>query len=150
MVRGPALAVGIDSQGEDSYLEDDERYERKSKGFYAVFSKNYRFLTDLSIHGGVNYSLENDDERGVNIFCGSTVGVIPGFSLLFDYNAAFDDDDPAVASHRTRGRGYLDAGVRFDYMDNLRIKVLFRDLLGNYLPEKGVARTVEIFFVNYF
>lgn len=149
-LRGPALAVGIDTQGEDAYLEDDERYERKSKGFYAVISKNYRLLSDFSVHGGVNYSLEDEDESGVNLFGGMSIELIAGFSVLLDYNAALDDRNPDVASSRTRGRGYLDSGIRFDYMENLRLKVLFKDLLGNYEPEKGVARSIEILYINYF
>jgi hypothetical protein len=149
-VRGPALAVGIDTQGEDAYLEDAERYERKSKGFYAVLSKNYRLISDFSVHGGANYSLENEDEQGVNVFGGVSIELIHGFSLLFDYNAALDDEDADVASSRTRGRGYLDGAVRFDYMENLRLRILFKDLLGNYEPEKGVARSIEILYINYF
>jgi hypothetical protein len=149
-LRGPAVAVGIDTQGEDMYLEDDERYERKSKGFYAVVGKNYQLLRDFSIHGGLGYSLENDDEDGVNIFGGFSIEILEGFSLLLDYNAALDDDDPDIPSHRTNGRGYLDSGIRFDYMENLRLKILFKDLLGNYTPEKGVARSVEILYINYF
>ena len=149
-LRGPAMAIGIDTQGEDAYLEDDERYERKSKGFYGVISKNYRLISDFSLHGGVSYSLEDKDEQGLNAFGGISIELIEGFSLLLDYNAALDDDDADVASSRTRGRGYLDSGVRFDYMENLRLKVLFKDLLGNYEPEKGVARSIEILYINYF
>jgi len=149
-VTRPALSFGINTQGEDSYDEEEERYERKSKGFYFVVSKNYKFIRDLSIHGGVNYSLERKDEGGFNVFGAVVFEVFKGFSLLLDYNAALDDNDTSVPSHRTRGRGYLDCGVRFDYMDNLRIKMLFKDLLDNYIPERGVARTLEIFYVNYF
>ena len=147
---GPAIALGIDTQGEDSYVEEDERYERKSKGFYAVFSKNYRLIEDFSIHGGVNYSLEKRDESGVNAFAGFELGLVKGLSLLLDYNPALDDNDTGVPSHRTRGRGYLDAGARVDYRDNLRFKLLFKDLLGNYLPETGVFRSVEVYYVNAF
>ena len=148
--KNPAMAIGIDTQGETRYLDDEERYERKSKGFFAVISKNYRSIRDISFHCGINYSLETRDEKGLNAFCGTAVEVFPGMSILVDYNAAFDDNDSAVLTHRTRGRGYLDTGIRFDYMDNLRIKILFKDLLNNYIPEGGVARTVEIFYVNYF
>lgn len=149
-MRGPAIAVGIDTQGEDMYIESDERYERKSKGIYGVVGKNYRLLRDFSLNGGVGYSLENKYEDGLNLFGGFSFELFEGFSLLLDYNAALDDDDPNVPSHRTRGRGYLDSGIRFDYMENLRLKILFKDLLGNYKPEKGVARSVEILYINYF
>jgi hypothetical protein len=148
--RGPALALGVETQGEDAYLEAAERYVRKSKGAYAVVSKNYRFIGDVSIHGGVNYSFETKDEKGANAFGGLSLGIIRGFSLLLDYNAAFDDNDANVATHLTRGRGYLDGGLRFDYRDNLRFKVFFKDLLNNYLPQPGVDRSIEVFYISTF
>jgi hypothetical protein len=147
---GPALALGLDTQGEGVYHEDDERYDRKSKGFYAVISRNYRFLTDISFHAGVNYSLEREDEESVNAFGGLAITLIPGFSIIGDYSASLDDDDSDNPSARTRGYGYLDVGLRFDYGENLRLKLNFKDLLDNYKPESGVARTFELFYVNYF
>ena len=149
-IIGPALAIGIDTQGEDIYIDDLERYERKSKGFYAVISRNYRLIRDFSLHGGANYSLEREDEEGVNFFAGAALELIPGFYILVDYNAAIDDDDADNQSARTRGRGYLDAGIRFDYRENLRIKLHFKDLLGNYIPESGIARSFELFYIDYF
>lgn len=146
----PALALGIDTQGEGFYIEEDERYEVKSKGFYGIISKNYTLLGDFSLHGGANYSLENKDEDGISVFGGLILELFPGFSVLLDYNAALDDNDEDVPSSRTRGRGYLDTGLRFDFSDSVRLKILFKDLLGNYEPEKGVSRTVELFYVNYF
>jgi hypothetical protein len=147
---GPAFALGIDTQGEDAYLDDAQRYERKSKGAYAVASKNYRLIEDFSIHGGVNYSFETKDEKGVNVFGGFSLEIVKGFSILLDYNAALDDNDEGVATHLTRGRGYLDSGLRFDYRDNLRFKILFKDLLDNYVPVSGVERSIEVFYVSTF
>jgi hypothetical protein len=148
---GPALALGIDTQGEDAYLENAERYTRKSKGFYAVLSKNYRLIRgDFTVDAGVNYSLENRDEGGMNVFGGFAFELIRGFSILLDYNAGLDDDDRDVPTHLTRGRGYLDTGVRFDYRDNLRFKIFFKDLLDNYIAESGVDRSIEIFYVGSF
>jgi len=149
-MRWPAFALGIDTQGEDWYLESDERYERQSKGVYLAASKNYRLIEDFSIHGGMGYSLENRDEAEPNIFGGFSLELIKGFSILADYNAALDDNDRDVASHRTRGRGYLDGGIRFDYRDNLRFKILFKVLLDNYIPESGVFRSIEVFYINSF
>ena len=147
----PALALGIDTQGEGFYFEEAERYEFKSKGFYGVVSKNYALLSaGFSLHGGVNYSLENKDEDGINIFGGFILELFRGFSVLLDYNAALDDNDDNVPSSLTRGRGYLDTGLRFDFSENFRLKILFKDLLDNYKPESGVARTIEMFYANYF
>jgi hypothetical protein len=154
-VSRPALALGVDTQGEGIYLEhgefeDRERYERKSKGFYGVLSKNYHLLSDFSIHGGINYSFETEDERGVNLFAALSIELVQGFAVLLDYNAALDDDDPDSGTSLTRGRGYLDAGVRFDYRDNLRFKFFFKDLLGNYIPDNSAARYFEIFYISFF
>jgi hypothetical protein len=147
---GPAFALGIDTQGEDRYLGGEQRYERKSKGAYAVVSKNYRLIEDFSIHGGVNYSFEVKDERGMDVFGGMSLEIVKGFSILLDYNAALDDNDTGIASYRTRGRGYLDSGLRFDYRDNLRFKFFFKDLLDNYIPASGVKRSIEVFYISSF
>jgi hypothetical protein len=148
--RGPALALGVDTQGEGVYLEAADRYTRKSKGLYAVLSKNYRLIGDFSIHGGVNYSFENRDEGGVDVFGAFALDIVRGLSVLLDFNPALDDNDASVATHLTRGRGYLDAGLRFDYRDNLRFKILFKDLLDNYLPVHGVDRSIEVFYLSSF
>jgi hypothetical protein len=147
---GPALALGVNTQGEGIYFEEEERYERKSQGVFAVVSKNYRLIEDVSFHGGVGYSFERKDEEGVNAFGGISLELIKGFSVLCDYNAALDDNDTDVPGHRTRGRGYLDGGLRFDYRDNLRLKILFKDLLGNYISESGVFRSIEVSYLNSF
>ncbi len=149
-VIGPALALGITTQGRGEYLESEERYTIKSRGAYGVFSKNYRLIRDFSLHGGVNYSFENRDEEGLSLFGGLSLDIIPHLSILLDYNAALDDNSSEVGTVKTRGRGYLDCGVCFDSAANLRIKVLFKDLMGNYKPERGVARSVEMFYINYF
>ncbi len=147
---GPAFALGVDTQGEDMFIENDERYERKSKGIYAVLSKNYFMLRNFALHGGINHSFERKYENGINFFGGITLEALTGMTLLLDYNAALDDDDTELPSCRTKGRGYLDSGVQFTYRENLRIRLLFKDLLGNYTPKRGVARTLEIFYIGYF
>jgi hypothetical protein len=149
-LAGPALALGLDTQGEGYYIEEDDRYERKSLGLYAVVSRNFKALINIGLHGGINYSFEDRDESGIDIFAGSSFTVIPGLTLLLDYDACFDDNDSDIPSTRTKGRGYLDCGVRFDYGENLRLRLLFKDLLGNYIPESGVARSVEIVYINWF
>jgi hypothetical protein len=149
-LAGPAFALGIDTQGEGVYIDDAERYDRKSLGAYAVLSRNFDARVNIGVHGGINYSFENRDESGVDMFAGLSVTVIPGLTLLLDYDACFDDDDSDVETTLTRGRGYLDSGVRFDYGENLRLRLLFKDLLGNYIPESGVARSIEIVYINWF
>lgn len=149
-MAGPAFALGVDTQGEGAWIDSAERYERKSPGVYGVLSRNFYMLTNIGVHGGAGYSFEDRDEKGIDFFAGISIEMVPGMTLLFDYDAALDDDDPEVPTTRTRSRGYLDGGVRFDYRENLRIRVLFKDLTGNYLPERGVARSIEISFIDWF
>lgn len=147
---GPAIALGIDTQGQDAFIESSNRYERKSKGAYVVIGKNYRLIQDFTVDAGVNYSFENRDEGGVDVFGGFALGVVKGLSLLLEYDPALNDNDAKVPSHLTRGRGYLDVGARLDYRDNLRFKILFKDLFGNFRPEAGVSRSIEVFYINSF
>ncbi|MBF8248052.1 MAG: hypothetical protein HW374_852, partial [Bacteroidetes bacterium] len=55
----PAFALGFDSQGKEPFLEADSlnRYTIKSPGVYIAGSKNYAFMGNLSVHGGLNLSL---------------------------------------------------------------------------------------------
>lgn len=149
-LAGPAFAIGIDTQGEGRYIDDAERYERKSLGAYAVVSRNFDARINIGLHGGINYSFENRDESSIDLYAGTSFTIIPGLTLLLDYDASFDDDDPDVPTTLTRGRGYLDCGIRVDYGENLRMRLLFKDLLGNYIPESGVARLLEIVYINWF
>ncbi len=150
IIGGPALAVGIDTQGQNMWLKGVERYERKSKGFYAVFSKGYYMLRRFSLHFGANYSLENKYESGPDVFGGLTIEAFTGMVFLFEYTGGLDDNDRDISSSLTRGKGYLDTGVRMDFKENLRLRLLFKDLLGNYTGASGVARSIEISYINYF
>ncbi|MGA9116248.1 MAG: hypothetical protein WB626_05680, partial [Bacteroidota bacterium] len=79
----PAVAIGFDSQGKDGFLKDLNRYRLKSPGFYAALSRNYALAGHLSIHGGVNYTLERGDgDRDVNLFAGAEKSLGPALSLL--------------------------------------------------------------------
>jgi hypothetical protein len=149
-LAGPAFAVGIDTQGEGRYIDEFSRYERKSLGAYAVLSRNFDARINIGLHGGLNYSFEDEYQSGVDLFAGTSFTIVPGLTLLLDYTGAFNDDDPDVESTLTRGKGYLDTGIRFDYGENLRIRFLFKDLLGNYIPESGVARSIELVYLNWF
>lgn len=146
----PALAFGFDSQGVGRYDEGLDRYERKSPGFYGVLSKNWLAVVgDISLHGGVNYSLEDgDDDGGINLFAASDWMLVRGFSLLLDGNAALNDNKE---DGRYGGGGvYLDGAVRLSYGENLSMMLIFRDLTGNFEPDKHVAREFELAVVNSF
>jgi hypothetical protein len=145
----PALAIGFNSQGTGTYIEASDRYERKSKGFYAVISRNWKTpVGQLSLHGGVNYSLENSDQDSADLFGVTDLEVIPGLEFILDLDAALNDnkDDTQFGG----GGIYLDGAIRVSYGEKLAMMLIFRDLTQNYRPERRIGREFEIAFVDMF
>jgi hypothetical protein len=145
----PALAIGFDSQGVGIYNESLDRYERKSPGFYGVLSKNWSFpVGQVSLHGGLNYSLESTDEDGFDMFGAWEWLMFRGLSVILDGDAAINDN----RKDGLYGGGgiYLDGAVRLNYGESVSMMLIFRDLTGNYEPHRQVAREFELALVNSF
>jgi hypothetical protein len=136
----PALTLGFDSQGKDGYLKNLDRFQIKSPGFYAVVSKNYAFLGYLSLHGGVNYSLERaDGDRDVNAYAGLEKTLGPVISTIFEYNFATNDNSSQAIG---KGWGYINAALRLMLGNGLTVSLNLKDIVKNG-PNVTVAnRTV--------
>jgi hypothetical protein len=145
----PALAIGFESQGKDGYLDDLERYRVKSPGFYAVVSKNYLLAGYLSLHGGVNYSLEHGDgDRSLNVYGGAEKTIGPYFSLLAEYNMALNDNGGDAIG---KGRGYLNLALKWSFAGGVTLGVYLKDLLGNSREGEGsINRTARLEVVSTF
>lgn len=144
----PAIVLGFDSQGKDGYVRSLNRYVIKSPGLYAAFSKNYALLGFFSIHGGINYSLERaDGDRDFNLFAGveKTVGSV--ISLVAEYSLAMNDNSGEATG---KGRGYLNAGLRWAVGSGLTLSVYFKDLTQNGGSWEVANRTVRIEYVTTF
>ncbi len=143
----PAIAIGFDTQGKEGYLKDRKRYLVKSPGLYAVVSKNYKLLGYLSLHGGVNYSLEQSDNSNINGFFGIEKTAGPFLSLIAEYNLARNDpDDGGVA----RGRGYLNTAIKCSLGSGLTLGFALKDMLRNSGDVSVGTRTVSVEYVNFF
>lgn len=140
----PAIAIGFDSRGFGAFrdsLPDGEkvkRFEIKSKGFYAVVSRNFHFIGNLGVHGGVNYSTERKDNDGdLNFFVGLDKSINQHINIVAEYDFAFNDNgrggDEETYSFG-EGNGYLNVGIQFNIDENIRIQLNLRDLLGNQYP----------------
>jgi len=141
----PAIALGFDSQGKDGYIKEASRYVIKSPGFYAVASKNYSLAGFLSIHGGVNYSLERaDGDRDINGFVGAEKTIGPFVSVIVEYNLASNDNT------RGKGRGYLNAALKWSISGGLTLGVNFKDLAMNGKNATVANRTVILEYVRFF
>jgi hypothetical protein len=124
----PALAVGVDTQGSGYWDEGLDRFQYKSRGLYAVMSKNYAWLGNLTFHGGLNRSFEGDD-GGLNPFVGLEKSVGPYGGLALEYDAALNDDRDDGAFGR--GRGYLNGAVSWDLSTEVQVRFVLRDMLRN-------------------
>jgi len=146
----PALVIGFDSQGREAYIDSLDRYRIKSLGFFAATSKNYKIFGNLSVHGGVNYSLERaDGDKDLNFFGGAEKTFGRDISLIVEYDFAFNDSNRrAVGRAVGRGRGYLNAGMRWSVGGGFTIGLDFKDLVKNRDQVAVGNRTLRIEFVE--
>ena len=170
----PAIVLGIDTQGRGEFTEnvcriDDEedpesctetilnRYDQKSYGFYVSLSRNFSALGNLGFHFGLNKNLsENDDnDDDINIFFGFDKEINRSFSLYGEYNFARDDDyytgDESMEDILDRkGKGYLNAGLRWSASNNLMIEMNLNDISKNNKVYDSVNRELKIIYFESF
>ncbi|GIK60689.1 MAG: hypothetical protein HND39_12500 [Ignavibacteriota bacterium] len=142
----PAITIGFDSQGKGIYEEDTDRFAIKSPGFFGAVSKNFDFLGYMSFHGVVNYSLEgNDGDNFIDLRAGLEKTLGSSFSLLVEYDFAFNDNNTDFGS----GKGYLNAGLRWSIGTGFTAGFDLRDLLSNKPDSKNAAdRSFKIEYIK--
>ena len=160
----PALVYGLDTQGRGIYTDTLitprdtltlNRYDQKAWGMYMVMSKNWNFLGNLGFHAGINKSLsENDDgDKDINVFFGFDKELNRSFSLLVEYDAALNDnlmDDYALNEITFgKGKGYLNAGIRWAMSPNLMLEINFNDINQNTEAEY-TNREVKVMYSESF
>jgi hypothetical protein len=146
-VRLPALVLGFDSQGKESYIDSAERYTVKSPGVFVAVSKNYSLLGYLSFHGGVNYSLEQKDgDKDLNAFVGieKTIGSV--ISVVVEYNAGLNDNNSVISTNKS---GFLNAGVKLAVDENFTVELYLRNLLKDNKFSVD-SRAIKIEYVGAF
>lgn len=142
----PAIVLGFNSQGKEVYVDSLSRYNIKSMGFYLVGSKNYRAMGFLSLHGGVNYSLERSDgDSDPNIFAGLEKTFGPFLSLLGEYNLALNDNDGEALG---KGRGYLNVGFRVSIGGGFTFGMNVKDIFKNQRNNDTRNRTLSLEYVK--
>src|ERR1035437_4876288 len=89
----PGFTFGFDSQGKGPYFDSSGRYAIKSHGFFAADSKNFSFMGFFSVHGTLNYTLENKDgDNFVNLTLGFEKTVGATVSIVGEYDFALNDN----------------------------------------------------------
>lgn len=125
----PAIALGFDSQGKEAYIDSTERYTIKSRGLYAVASKNYAFFGNLSLHGGVNLSMERGDgDKDMDVFVGAEKSLGHDISLLGEYDFGFNDNGPRSLG---QGKGYFNLGCRWSFGNGFTIGFDLKNIFRN-------------------
>mgnify|MGYP001221956647 CR=1 FL=1 len=120
-----------------------------------VMSKNWSFLGNLGLHGGLNKSIaENDDgDKDFNVFIGIDKELNRSFSLLLEYDAALNDN---IDNHYSlndisfgKGKGYVNIGLRWAISQNLMMEINFNDINKNTSAEY-TNREIKIMYSETF
>jgi len=130
-LNSPALAVGFDSQGNGPYVKGPKlnRFRTKSRGVYLVVSRNYRLLGDLGFHGGVNYSLENDDgDRDPSFWVGIDKNIGRNIELCAEYDFATNDNEN---KSMTSNKGYLNGAFKWHFGGAFTLELDVKNILRN-------------------
>lgn len=140
----PALLIGFNSQGYGGYIKDLKRYAVKSHGVYAVVSKNTSFLGGIGLHGGINWSLENQDgDSDPNFFAGCHKHFGSELTIIGEYDTAINDNsDDAVGS----GKGYLNCGIRWYLSSYFSLEFAWKNVLENGKNVAGSSREAKLVF----
>jgi len=137
----PAIVLGFDSQGKEEFQKDLDRYTIRSKGLFAAASKNFTLAGFFSLHFGANYSFEGPkDDRGVNLFAGAEKTIGPAISAVLEYNSG--------GGEATRGRGYLNLGLRWSLGSGFTLGFDLKDLARNDNKVTIGNRSVKIEFLK--
>ena len=145
----PAVAIGFHSQGYGDYADELERYTTKSRGFYAVLSKNYGSpFGDLGLHGGMNRSLEDKDGDGdLSGFAGVDLGLGTSLSLLAEYDFAMNDNEDNTLGS---GKGRMNLGARWAATRQLAIEMDFKNLFRDGERNPQPDRELRLIFYEKF
>ena len=118
-------------------------------------SKNWNFLGNLGLHVGLCKSFsENDDgDKDLNVFFGIDKELNRSFSLLIEYDAALNDnldyDYQLNDISFGKGKGYVNAGLRWAISPNLMMEINFNDISQNTNAEY-TNREIKIMYSESF
>jgi len=147
-VMMPALAFGFDSQGKGPYVDSTSRYTIKSPGFYLAGSKNYSFLGNLSVHGGLNLSMERGDgDKDLNFYVGAEKSIGKDISIYGEYDFANNDNNSSALG---KGKGYLNLAFRWSWGKGLVVGFDLKNVFKNQEHIVIGDRTLQLDFVGSF
>lgn len=160
----PGIVFGFDSQGRGKFTKLDiisineqpfYRYEQKSFGYYLSMSKNYLILGgNLGFHLGINKTLETDDgDDDFNVFIGLDKEINRSIILMIEYDAMLNDNNNEYDYEDLslgKGIGYLNAGLRWSFSDNILLELNFNDINRNQKISETAHREFKILYSQEF
>ena len=80
----------------------------------------------------------------LNLFFGIDKEINRSFSVLLEYDTALNDNDPKIGYNLFgRGKGYLNAGVRWIVGKNIMLEIDFNDISKNYIHNEMMDNEKE-------
>ena len=164
----PGCSIGLITQGFGTYTSEYtpvdghgepldplsvERYDIKAYGAYISASKNWKTpLGNAGLHAGMskNFLEDKDGDEDPNLFFGLDMEVNPELSLLVEYNAALNENDMTANNLALSKGGYLNAAVRWTFVDRLHIEMDFNNLLFDEDKVNYFNRELKITYIEYF
>lgn len=143
----PSFSFGFNSQGKGSYVDSLKRFTTKSPGIFIGVTKNYKLLGYLSLHGVMNYSLENFDDGNINFGFGLEKTFGPFVSILLEYDLALNDNSTNSIG---KNKGYFNIGFRLSPAGGLTIGADVKDILKNNGSQNSssAGRSIYIEYVS--
>lgn len=157
-MKNPAVSIGFDSQGDGAYLGGKglNRFLTKSRGVYAVVSRNYRLLGNMGFHGGVNYSLEEDDgDRDPSFWAGLNKSVGNNIEVCGEYDFATNDNERGSMNVK---HGYLNSALKWSFGGVFTLEFDLKNILRNdkmdteglFREKPQVSREIRLFYQGRF
>lgn len=144
----PAFTLGFESQGTEGYVNSANRFTIKSPGFYVAASKNYAWFGFFSVHGCLNYNLENHDGKVPNLSASAEKSLGENVSVSVEYDFGLNDHN--ATPQFGKDRGYLNLGVRWLVGGGLIVEADAKNLLGNEDGVPAGSRMVRIVYGSRF
>jgi outer membrane receptor protein involved in Fe transport len=112
-----------------------------------VVSKGYAAgEVPFGLHGGINSSLENDDEdKDISLFFGADMRLGDNLGLVAEYDLGTNDDKAKELFGK--GYGYLNVGIQWIFSERLLLQFNLKNLL---LNRKDISTWGRGFRIVYF
>ena len=151
----PGISIGLNTQGLGKFNSADSlmRYDIKAMGLYAASSKNWVTpLGNMGLHFGTNYNFIEtaDGDKDLNYFAGIDIEFNPELSFLMEYNAALNENDMTARTIAINKGGYLNAAIRWTFVERLHIELDFNNLLFDEQRVDYFNRELKITYIEYF